>query len=168
MIFCYQKSHVLYVSTGTFGACVVNFYVCLQKINFHFSVNCKITHLIDQKNLQLTVDQRHYWPKVPNILRPYLSIQNLHFLLLWDFFARNLLEKVHHHVQGSKISRISGHQGSQYVTQSSLKVYFHLVNAMFAVWIQMGGIKVWDCLIIHRWWPFESFIITCLVILYFN
>ena len=53
MIFCYQK---LYVLTGMFGACVVNFMACWPKINFHFLVNHKITLLIDQKtfNLQLT------------------------------------------------------------------------------------------------------------------
>ena len=50
-------------------------------------------------------------------------------------FVRNLLEKVPHHVQGSKISWISGHQGSQCVMRSGLKVYFHSVNAIFAVQI---------------------------------
>ena len=131
--FFYKKLNVLY--GAMFGACLVNFMVCWQNANFYFLVNHKITLWIDQKNLQFTVDQRHYWLKVPNILLAYLFIQNIHFLLLWDFFARNLLEKVPHHVQGSKISWISGHQGSQCVMRSGLKVYFHSVNAIFAVQI---------------------------------
>ena len=99
------------------GACVLVITAWWPYAKFYFLVNRKIWLRIDQKNLQFTVDRRHYWPKVPNILRTYLSIQNVHFPLLWDFF-RNLLEKVPHCVQGSKISRISGHQGSQCVTWS--------------------------------------------------
>ena len=108
---------------------------CWPHANFYFSVNHKITLRIDWKNLQFTVDQRHYWPKVPNILHTYLLIQNVNFLLLWDIFARNLLEKVPHHVQGSKISWISGHQGSQCVMRSGLKVYFHSDSLNFHTYL---------------------------------
>ena len=60
---------------------------------FYFSVNHKIWLWIDQKNLQFTVDRRHYWPKVPNILHTYLSIQNIHFLLLCDFLSGTCWKK---------------------------------------------------------------------------
>ena len=68
------------------GACVSVFTAWWPNAKIYFSVNCKISLRIDRKNLQFTVDRTHYWLKVPNILRTYLSIQNVHFPLLWDFF----------------------------------------------------------------------------------
>ena len=82
-------------------------------------------------HLQITKKSFTYsWPKAlltkssQHLMHLFIH-KNVHFLLLWDIFVRNLQEKVPHHVRGSKIS---DHQGSQCVTRSCLKVYFHLVN----------------------------------------
>ena len=75
------------------GACVAVFTAWWPNAKIYFSVNCKISLRIDWKNLQFTVDRTHYWPKVPNILRTYLSIQNVHFPLLWDFFSGTCWKK---------------------------------------------------------------------------
>ena len=100
------------------------FFGQLQNYTLDWPQNLQLT--VDQNAFgQFTVDRTHYWPKVHNIFCTYLSIQNVHFLLLWDFFARNLPEKVSHNVQGSKISWISNHQGSQCV-MSCLKGDFFI------------------------------------------
>ena len=75
------------------GACVLVITAWWPNAKFYFLVNWKIWLWIDRKNLQFTVDQRHYWPKVPNILHTYLSIQNVHFLLLWDFLSGTCWKK---------------------------------------------------------------------------
>ena len=62
------------------GACVLVITTWWPNAKFYCLVNRKIWLRIDRKNLQFTVDRRHYWPKVPNILCTYISKQNVHFL----------------------------------------------------------------------------------------
>ena len=70
---------VIGACVSVIGACVSVIMAWWPYAKFYFLVNRKIWLRIDQKNLQFTVDRRHYWPKVPNILCTYISKQNVHF-----------------------------------------------------------------------------------------
>ena len=58
---------------------------CWLKINFHLLVNRKITLPIDRKNLQLTDNQRDYWPKVPNFYVPIYPYKTYIFYCYENF-----------------------------------------------------------------------------------
>ena len=118
----YQKPYVLYGIIAMFGACVVNMTAWWPNANFYFLVNCK--------------SSQHF---------TYLYIHTIHtFSIAMWLFVRNLLEKVPHHVQGSKISQISSHQGSQCVHTVLLKMwFFHLVNAIFAARILQIFVQIY-------------------------
>ena len=75
-------------------------------VKFHFGLTEKIF------NLQLTeriIDRKFPTFSVP--IYPYKT----YIFHCYETFFRNLLEKVPHRVQGSKISQISCHQGLQCV-----------------------------------------------------
>jgi len=92
-IFFLSKTVRFVWNNSNFGACVSVFTACWPNGKFFFSVNRKFSLRIDRKNLQFTVDRTDYWPKVPHILRTYLSLQNVHYPLLCDLFSGTSLKK---------------------------------------------------------------------------
>ena len=91
--------------------------------NFHFSVNRKMTLMIAPKKLPFLVDLRQYWLKVPNIKHTYLSIQNIHLPLLWDFLSGTCWKKF-----PMMYKVLSQSPRLTMCHKSCLKVYFHSVN----------------------------------------
>ena len=115
--FFYQKPYFLYGIIATSELVyrslrhddrMANF-IFWSIVKFDFGLTEKIFNLRLTEGI-LTESSQHF---------TYLYIHTKRtFSIAMRLFVRNLLEKVPHHVQGSKISRISGHQGSQCVTWS--------------------------------------------------
>ena len=115
-IFFYQKPYVLYgiiaMSELVYRSLrrddwMPNF-IFRSIVKFDFGM--KKSSIYSWPKALLTKSSRHF---------TYLFIHTkCTFSIAMRLFVRNLLEKVPHRVQGSKISQISGHQGSQCVTWS--------------------------------------------------
>ena len=116
-ILCYQKPYVMYGIIATLELVYRSLQRDDQMPNFIFRSIIKFDFGLTKKIFNLRLTEGIIDRKFPTFYEPICPYKTYIFYC-YVTFVRNLMEKVPHRVQGSMISPISGHQGTQCVMWS--------------------------------------------------